>query len=417
MSDPQQPDAASTPPEGTPPSSTPDPGQPQTDQPHAGSAPADQPHSDSSDVPPVPPATSPPPAYGAQPGDGAPQPPYGEQPQPPYGQPASAQPAGAQPPYGRPPYGQAGGAQPPYGQPGVGQPYGQAGGAQPPYGQAGGAQPPYGQAGYGQPPYGQAPYAQPYGQAPSSVPSGPVTRNILGVVGLAIAAVGTILGCIPGIQFLGWLLLPVGFILGLIGVFQKNKTKWESITAMVVAVVGSMISAIIAVVLFFATVSSSIADNPWSDGYPDSPATAAPIDPPAAAEVMPFSTPIAGDQWEVRLDNLTTDAEALVTEASPINVPAPAGEQWIILDLTATYVGTGDTVSGLVQVEYVTADGTGIFSWENFTAGIEPMFGLKSVGPGESDSGKLVFLVPDSLDGTFRVTPGVLANPVELALP
>src|SRR3954471_3471247 len=99
-----------------------------------------------------------------------------------YGPGQPNEPEGQQPPYGGQ-YGQQpqyGGQQPAYGQqPQYGGQYGQ----QPPYGQPEG----YGQQ-YGQPGYGQQPYGGAYG------PGAGAAR--LGVVALALAAVGAVLGII-----------------------------------------------------------------------------------------------------------------------------------------------------------------------------------------------------------------------------
>lgn len=86
--------------------------------------------------------------------------------------------------------------------------------------------------------------------------------SVLGLIALGLAVFGFILGCIPIIQFLGWILLAAGFICGIIALFQKGKSKWPGIAAIVVSVLGSIISLIVAIVFVF----GALADATDTDG-------------------------------------------------------------------------------------------------------------------------------------------------------
>lgn len=83
-------------------------------------------------------------------------------------------------------------------------------------------------------------------------------KNVVGLVALGLGVLGFILGCIPGIMFLGWFLLFVAFVTGIVGLFQKNREKVTSIIAIALSVIGSIVSAI---VLFF-VVANSVATDP-----------------------------------------------------------------------------------------------------------------------------------------------------------
>src|SRR5699024_10313798 len=57
-----------------------------------------------------------------------------------------------------------------------------------------------------------------------------------------------------GALIVGWILLPVAFILGIVGVCLSNKKKGTSIAAIIVSVVGT----IVGFVVFFAVVGNAV---------------------------------------------------------------------------------------------------------------------------------------------------------------
>ena len=84
------------------------------------------------------------------------------------------------------------------------------------------------------------------GEAPAAKP------HVLGIIALAVAAVGFIFACIPGALIVGWILLPIAFVLSLVTLFLKGR-KWPAITGLIVSIVGT----IVGVVVFFAVVSTT----------------------------------------------------------------------------------------------------------------------------------------------------------------
>ena len=96
------------------------------------------------------------------------------------------------------------------------------------------------------------PAAAPYAQA---APEGPKKVSVLGLVGLGLGVLGTILVFIPVIGFIGFILLAAGFIVSLISLFLKGK-KWPGITGLILAVVGTIIGIVVSIFLFAAFVSS-----------------------------------------------------------------------------------------------------------------------------------------------------------------
>lgn len=92
------------------------------------------------------------------------------------------------------------------------------------------------------------PAAAAYGQPG---PEEPKKVSVLGLVGLGLAALGTILVFIPVIGFIGFFLLAAGFVVSLVSVFLKGK-KWPGITGLILAVVGTIIGIVMSFVYLFA---------------------------------------------------------------------------------------------------------------------------------------------------------------------
>ncbi len=98
-------------------------------------------------------------------------------------------------------------------------------------------------------------------------PEEPKKMSIIGLVGLGLAVLGTILGCIPPVMVIGWVLLGLGFIVSIVSLFLKGK-KWPGIVGLSVAVVGTIISIIVAAVFFTMSFATALQDE--LDDFPTS---------------------------------------------------------------------------------------------------------------------------------------------------
>jgi hypothetical protein len=110
---------------------------------------------------------------------------------------------------------------------------------------------------------GGYPAAAPYG---ATEPTGPKKMSVLGLVGLGLAVLGTILVLIPAIGFIGFFVLAAAFIVSLISLFLKGK-KWPGITGLSLSIVGTIIGVImtfIYLVAFAAAVNDEVGDLPSS---------------------------------------------------------------------------------------------------------------------------------------------------------
>ena len=82
------------------------------------------------------------------------------------------------------------------------------------------------------PPQDQVP--TPMQQAPAPVKKG---RNTVGIVALVMAIIGFIFACVPGALIVGWILLPISFIVGLVGLFRKGEVDLACNHRVIVSVV------------------------------------------------------------------------------------------------------------------------------------------------------------------------------------
>mgnify|MGYP001601702963 CR=1 FL=1 len=116
--------------------------------------------------------------------------------------------------------------------------------------------------------YAASPPAPQYGVSFNAETPAPPAKEpaIVGFVALGLAVVGTILACIPPfIWFVGFGLLFVAFVLGIVGLFIKNTPKWPAIAGLALSVVGAVIGAIVGTFVVAATIVSAVEDLPTTD--------------------------------------------------------------------------------------------------------------------------------------------------------
>lgn len=109
---------------------------------------------------------------------------------------------------------------------------------------------------------GSAPYGSP-------APEGPKKVSILGLIGLGLSVLGTILVFVPVVGLFGFILLAAGFIVSLISIFLKGK-KWPGITGLILAVVGTILGVVMSFVYLFAF-AQGVSEDIDSPSYSASP--------------------------------------------------------------------------------------------------------------------------------------------------
>lgn len=271
-----------------------------------------------------------------------------------------------------------------------------------------------------QPNYATQPPQQNYypAQQPSTPPS---NRNVLALIALIVSVIGFIFACIPGALIVGWILLPIAFILSLVSLFLKGRGKGLGIAGLIISIVGT----IVGFVVFFSVVATSF-DNAFGgseiaiDEAADAgqaPAEEAPAGEEAAAEAgtkenpVPLGTAISNDDWTVVVNSYNVDGNATVTAANQFNDVAPAGSHYEIVNYTVTYTGADSSYSGEVLVDVVTSAGNVVDSYTSLVS-LPDSIGLDELFTGASKTGSAAFAVPDGETVVVRVQPGLLADEV-----
>src|SRR5690625_4067464 len=154
----------------------------------------------------------------------------------------------------------------------------------------------------------------------------PKSRNTVGLIALIAAIVGAVFAVIPGAFGIGWILLPIAFILSIISLFMKDQKRGQGIAALIISIVGTVIGFIV----FFAVAASSVEEafnddleiqSPVEDGDEAAPAVEdeeaeAPVENDESAEdaeesgeegtrenPLPLGTTIRDSDWDVTVNS------------------------------------------------------------------------------------------------------------------
>lgn len=266
--------------------------------------------------------------------------------------------------------------------------------------------------------------------APAQAPAAPHARkgqrNVAGLIALIVAVIGFIFACIPGALIVGWVLLPIGFILGIVSLFLKGKVKWQGITAIIVSVVGTVIG----VIVFTAVVATAFDDAfGGSDVEVGSPTTVTEEGEPAeeeseAAEMgtrenpVPLGTPISSDEWTVTVNSVTLNAQDQILAANNFNEAPDPGTEYILINYTVQYTGS-DPEGGMpafASLEYVTADGNTVNDLDKMVIGPDEIDLMSPLYDGASVTGNHAMQVPTPADGVLAIRPGMMADKMFVAI-
>jgi hypothetical protein len=265
-----------------------------------------------------------------------------------------------------------------------------------------------------QPPSGAPNQPYPYPGYPPPEPP-PVKRtNVIGLIAVIAAVIGFVLACVPGALVVGWVLLPIALILGIVGVCQSGRPKSTSITAIIISIVGFVVGAVV----FFVVVGNAFHDAfhtsdlsaptaaPGGSAHPAT--TSAEATPSteqgSRANPFPIGTPVTNKDWQVTL-GAPREAGAEVAAENQFNDSPKAGMQFWIVPVTATY--TGDTTGNLafgISVKFVGADNV---TYDD-RCGVIPT-PLDDVGDLYKDGtaqGNVCVAVPAGADGLWSLATG-----------
>lgn len=252
--------------------------------------------------------------------------------------------------------------------------------------------------------------------APASAPK---KTNVVALVALIVAIVGFIFACMPGALVVGWILLPIAFVLSLVSLFLKGDRKWMGIIGLIMSVVGTIVGFIV----FFAVVATAA-----SEAFGDTETTVTqPVEEDAAPAIeeesagsaeqgtrenpYPLASQISTGDWTVVVNSHTADGAAAVADGNMFNEAAPAGSHYELVNYTITYTGDESGMAMEVSVALVTSAGNVVNSYDSMTV-LADELGLDELYNGASATGSEAFLIPDGETALIRVRPGMLADEV-----
>ncbi|GAA1945216.1 DUF4190 domain-containing protein [Agromyces allii] len=289
------------------------------------------------------------------------------------------------------------------------------------------------------PEYGAAASVSPYGAAPASThpPAAPPvgSRDPFGLAALVVGLVAVVTAVIPAAVVVAWLPALVAVGLGIAALASKGVTrKGHGLAGLILGVVAFLLAIVVSVAALFWSASAPIGGSTgdFSSGLLDE----ALNDPDAADEYVPSEFQVVGGTATGDLDDpfpigetvevtnhgepyysITVgapnpDADALVAEENPYNDVAPEGSSYVLVPVTVEFHGDAEDPDALgspafdIRVSFTTGDGGRID--EDYAVIPDPFFMLPELKSGESATGNLVFVLPDStLDaGTWLVDLG-----------
>ena len=249
------------------------------------------------------------------------------------------------------------------------------------------------------------------------------SRNVVGLIALITAIVGTIFAVIPGALILGWILLPVAFILSIVSLFLKHQKRGQGIAALIISILGTIIGAIV----FFAVVATAVDESFNDDVEIQSPVEGGEsvVDEDAAADdgeegtrgnPLDLGTTITESDWEVTVNSVDLNATDAVLAENPLNDDPAEGHGYILANVTATYIGddaSGDTLGG-VRVEFVSSAGNSFDSTANMVIAPDYFNRSETLYESASTTGNFAFEVPmdDVANGHILLSPSMFGDGV-----
>ncbi len=192
---------------------------------------------------------------------------------------------------------------------------------------------------------GPAPMTPPPGQAVPSSSTPGARRNTVALIALVVAVLGFVFALVKGAMIVGWILLPVAFILAIVGLLQHGRPKGMAVAALVVSVVGT----IVGVVAFAGALGGAVDD---------------------ALGQSTSSTSTAGSDAQSTPAQSETGAGAgNPATASPASTPQPFNAGGLLSGTATPTFPAGDAGKvGVVQVGALLKDrGTLLFAFRNNT--------------------------------------------------
>lgn len=233
----------------------------------------------------------------------------------------------------------------------------------------------------------------------------------------------------PGALIVGWVLLPIAFVLAIVSLFIKRKAKWTGVTALIVSIVGTIVGFVV-----FSSVVATSFDNAFGSGDTTvaPPSGDAGTKDQAAAKAnsaakagtrenpYPIGSVIKSDDWQVVINSVKLAATDAVLAANEFNKPPAKGSEYILVNYSATYVGddANGQMPAFVSLEYVTTKGTTVNGLDKTAVAPKPIDTTSTLYKGGTATGNMAIEVPTAGagQGVLAVRPGMLGDKVFVAV-
>lgn len=256
--------------------------------------------------------------------------------------------------------------------------------------------------------YGAQPTAVLSAQHPFTEPSNP-GPNVLGIIALVVAVVGFVFACIPDMMGVAWVLLPVAFVLSLVGLFTRG-AKWPAVTALIVSIAATVVGIVLFVNLLLGSLGGVFEEI--DEAIPDAPVL------PQPGEDAPFGEP---EQPQAPVGDLAfgdtmtwNDGVALTVSAPEPYTPSPfAVGATLANNVVFTMTITNDSTEDLQPVPLPTLSSGGQDASQIFDIGEDLEGNGDDVGipptaivpPGGSVSWRVAWSVADPASLTMQAAP------------
>jgi hypothetical protein len=232
--------------------------------------------------------------------------------------------------------------------------------------------------------------------------------NTVGLIALIVSIIGFVFACIPGALIVGWVLLPAGFVLSIVGLCLTGKSKGTSIAAVIISIIGVIVGAVV----FFAVVADAFhdafgkSDFGKSDLSAPSPTSAQQSDDgnQAGSRGNPFTIgqPVHNEEWQVTL-GAPHEAWAAIAAENQFNNPPDAGMEYWIVPVTATYTGDKTGNAGFdIAVKFVGSDNR---TYDDSCGVIpNPLSDVGALYKGGSAQGNACVAIPAGAEGLWTVS-------------
>lgn len=250
-------------------------------------------------------------------------------------------------------------------------------------------------------------YAQPAQPAP--------TKNTLGLIALIVAILGLILSFVKGALIAGWVLLPIGFILGIVSLFMKNKKKGMGIGAIVVSVVGAIVAPVMFLTYLGDAADEALNAPPTQTGPDGTTIENKGKDAQGTSRdnPLPVGSSIESKEWSYTINSVDLNATDAVMAENPFNDAPADDQQYILINVTATY--TGNDAEGSIplgSVAYVSADGNTFAAHDSLAVAPDDFDQLGTLYEGASTTGNIAIAVPSEgiENGVLAVSPDMFSG-------